>query len=107
MWDPEVIAAKQRALVQQIYTEHMVAPDWHPKLRPPPRPTWLKLIPSAAALSYNFAVEQYQPHSEKNKKFRSSWSSQELAEAGNDDFGKMKLSDGFSPHHYSYNLGDF
>ena len=24
-----------------------------------------------------------------------------------DEFGKMKMSDGFTPHHYSYNLGDF
>jgi len=26
----------------------MIAPNWHPKIKPPPRPTWLKLIPSAA-----------------------------------------------------------
>lgn len=61
MWDPELIAMKQRALVSQIYGEHIEAPFWHPNMLRPQRPYWAKLAPSSAALSYNFAIDQYHP----------------------------------------------
>lgn len=61
MWDPEIIALKQQALVHYIYNEHIEAPFWHPTLRPAIRPLWTRFIPSAAAVSYNFAVDQYYP----------------------------------------------
>ncbi|XP_052235059.1 inversin-like isoform X4 [Dreissena polymorpha] len=61
MWDPELIAMKQRALVSQIYGEQIAAPFWHPNMLRPQRPYWTKLAPSSAALSYNFAIDQYHP----------------------------------------------
>jgi len=61
MWDPEVIALKQHALVNYIYNETIHAPFWHPTLKTPNRPLWFKFIPSAAAVSYNFAVDHYVP----------------------------------------------
>ncbi|RUS71221.1 hypothetical protein EGW08_021020 [Elysia chlorotica] len=61
MWDPEIVALKQQALVHYIYNEHIEAPFWHPTLRPAIRPLWTRFIPSAAAVSYNFAVDQYYP----------------------------------------------
>ncbi|XP_064646687.1 inversin-like [Lineus longissimus] len=61
MWDPEVIATKQRAMLRDIYCEELQVPVWHPKLHPPVRPSWFKYIPSPAALSFNFAVDQYHP----------------------------------------------
>lgn len=61
MWDPELIAMKQRALVSQIYGEYIEAPFWHPNMLRPQRPYWARLAPSSAALSYNFAIDQYHP----------------------------------------------
>ncbi|XP_052812830.1 inversin-like isoform X2 [Mya arenaria] len=61
MWDPELVAMKQRALVSQIYGEQIDAPFWHPNMYRPQRPYWTKLAPSSAALSYNFAIDQYHP----------------------------------------------
>ncbi|KAK3083082.1 hypothetical protein FSP39_013452 [Pinctada imbricata] len=65
LWDPEVIAMKQRALVKAVYGEQVAAPFWHPTLQKKSRPYWAKWIPSAAALSYNFAVDNYHPLSSK------------------------------------------
>ncbi|KAL4217520.1 hypothetical protein ACF0H5_023969 [Mactra antiquata] len=48
MWDPELIALKQRALVSQIYGEHIEAPFWHPNMLRPQRPYWARLAPSSA-----------------------------------------------------------
>lgn len=61
LWDPEVIAMKQKALVKQIYGELPPVPCWHPTPKKPARPYWSKWVPSAAALSYNFAVDRYHP----------------------------------------------
>lgn len=61
MWDPELIAMKQRALVSQVYGEQIEAPFWHPNMFRPHRPYWAKLAPSSAALSYNYAIDQYHP----------------------------------------------
>lgn len=61
MWDPEVVALKQQALVNYIYNEHIYAPFWHPTLKVANRPLWHRFIPSSAAVSYNFAVDQYVP----------------------------------------------
>ncbi|KAK6166345.1 hypothetical protein SNE40_023064 [Patella caerulea] len=60
-WDPDVIAAKQQALVHQIYYRQHEAPFWHPILKKAIRPLWSSCIPSPAAVSYNFAVDQYHP----------------------------------------------
>uniref|UniRef100_A0A8W8L3R3 Uncharacterized protein n=1 Tax=Magallana gigas TaxID=29159 RepID=A0A8W8L3R3_MAGGI len=65
MWDPEVIAMKQRALVKSVYGEKVNAPFWHPQQRKHTRPYWAKWIPSPAALSYNFAVDNYHPLASK------------------------------------------
>lgn len=48
MWDPELIAMKQRALVSQVYGEQIEAPFWHPNMFRPHRPYWAKLAPSSA-----------------------------------------------------------
>lgn len=61
MWDPEIVALKQQALIYQIYSEQLMVPFWHPVLKPAVRPFWFHLIPSPAAVSYNFAVDQYHP----------------------------------------------
>ena len=37
----------------------MYAPWWHPTLPSVGRPPWLQTHPSPAALSYNFAIDQY------------------------------------------------
>lgn len=61
MWDPEIIAMKQRALMSQVYGENISVPFWHPNQKKKARPYWTKWVPSAAALSYNFAVDRYHP----------------------------------------------
>ncbi|KAK7501505.1 hypothetical protein BaRGS_00007309 [Batillaria attramentaria] len=61
MWDPDIVALKQQALISQIYSEQLMVPFWHPRLKPAVRPFWFHLIPSPAAVSYNFAVDQYHP----------------------------------------------
>lgn len=61
MWDPEIVALKQQALISQIYSEQLMIPFWHPVLKPAVRPFWFHLIPSPAAVSYNFALDQYHP----------------------------------------------
>ncbi|XP_021351828.1 inversin-like isoform X2 [Mizuhopecten yessoensis] len=61
MWDPEVIAMKQESLVRQVYGENLPAPFWHPIPKRPVRPYYTRWIPSAAATSYNFAVDRYHP----------------------------------------------
>lgn len=63
MWDPAAMATKQRTVMDQIYGEHLYAPDWHPLPRATDRPSYMKEAGSAAALSFNFALEQYYPPS--------------------------------------------
>ncbi|KAL8597661.1 hypothetical protein ACOMHN_031596 [Nucella lapillus] len=61
MWDPDVVALKQQALIAEIYSEQLMVPFWHPTLKPCVRPFWFHLFPSPAAVSFNFAVDQYHP----------------------------------------------
>ncbi|XP_072033819.1 uncharacterized protein [Amphiura filiformis] len=59
-WQPEFVALKQHVLLHAIYNQKPLVTEWHPT--PPkryPRPNYLQYIPSPAALSYNFAVDQY------------------------------------------------
>lgn len=62
MWDPEIIALKQQALIIHIYSEQLKVPFWHPTLKPAVRPFWMHFLPSPAATSFNFAVKQYKPY---------------------------------------------
>lgn len=39
--------------------EELYAPHWHPVLTAPIRPYWARYLPSSAALSFNFAIDQY------------------------------------------------
>ncbi|XP_046555449.1 LOW QUALITY PROTEIN: inversin-like [Haliotis rubra] len=116
MWDPDVIAAKQRALVNQIYTEAIQAPFWHPTLKRQVRPFWHRLIPSPAALSYNFAVDQYHPDTamrgvtpqvppdDHTHSFPSSRNA--LEEELSESLQNMKVTKGSQPARFSYNLND-
>ncbi|CAH1249146.1 INVS [Branchiostoma lanceolatum] len=62
-WSPEVLAAKQRTLVEQVYGEdqNRLGPQWYPTPPKPPRPEYMKYIPSPAAVSFNYAVDMYNP----------------------------------------------
>lgn len=61
-WSPSVLAARQRALVEKVYGQGMVAMHYEPpKPRPMVRPAYLNFVPSPAAVSFNFAVASYQP----------------------------------------------
>jgi hypothetical protein len=63
-WTPSVLAARQRALVQKVYGQTLQATHYEPpKPRPMVRPAYLHYLPSPAALSFNFALSQYQPPS--------------------------------------------
>ncbi|KAK2142467.1 hypothetical protein LSH36_951g03000 [Paralvinella palmiformis] len=103
VWNPSIIAAKQRAMVEQIYNQKMCMPVWQPKLKNTSRPTWFKLIPSAAAVSFNFALGQYFPHGEAGRHLRHSLSEYIDITA---DFDQMKVNDSIQPHHFSYNMYD-
>ena len=60
-WTPSVMAAKQRALVAKVYGQGFSTVHYEPpKPKPMVRPAYLHFIPSPAALSFNFAVQQYQ-----------------------------------------------
>nr|XP_054749543.1 inversin-like [Lytechinus pictus] len=61
-YDPEIMALRQYLTLQKVYGGSMEAKEWFPG--PPERkdrPDYMKYIPSPAALSYNFAMEQYMP----------------------------------------------
>ncbi|XP_074644688.1 uncharacterized protein LOC141901380 [Tubulanus polymorphus] len=60
-WDPESVSLKQKTIVKEIYSEKIKPGGWTPTNNRPTRPTWSKYVPSPAALSYNFAVDQYHP----------------------------------------------
>uniref|UniRef100_K1PRS0 Inversin n=1 Tax=Magallana gigas TaxID=29159 RepID=K1PRS0_MAGGI len=51
--------------MQSNHGEKVNAPFWHPQQRKHTRPYWAKWIPSPAALSYNFAVDNYHPLASK------------------------------------------
>lgn len=61
-WSPSVLAAKQRALVEKIYSQPVKVVEYRPPSpKPMARPAYFRYIPSQAALSFNFAVDQYNP----------------------------------------------
>ncbi|XP_023931035.1 inversin-like isoform X1 [Lingula anatina] len=101
MWDPEVVAAKQRMLMEQIYTEHIEAVQWFPRLEAPVRPLWFKYMPSAAALSFNFAVDQYDPELLERSKTQMEFED-DLPFGLQEDFRNIHLSG--NPQHFSYNM---
>ncbi|KAF6018661.1 INVS [Bugula neritina] len=59
MWDAEMLAMKQKYNLHRIYGEQLYAPHWHPSSSSIERPEWLSSHPSPAALSFNFAINQY------------------------------------------------
>ncbi|WP_411025242.1 hypothetical protein, partial [Salmonella sp. s54836] len=77
------MAARQRFLMTRIYS-HELKPVVYlpPRPKHPVRPAYTKFIPSPAALSFNFALEQYHPM------FRGGFSVTSLS-----DYGKSILSD--------------
>ncbi|XP_033107869.1 inversin-like isoform X2 [Anneissia japonica] len=118
-WDPEVLAVRQTIALQKIYTQPMDAYEWNPGPRKKPvRPNYMKYIPSPAALSFNFAVDQYQPVSRRGSPYTSLTlpnlrrSSHAIFEDLDDfiydaDMQSVHLSDdgrGSIASHYSYNL---
>ncbi|XP_065888702.1 inversin-like [Dysidea avara] len=68
-WSPSVLAAKQRALVDKVYGQELKAFHYEPpQPKPMVRPAYMKFVPSPAALSYNFAIDQYHPlHQKKSR----------------------------------------
>lgn len=47
-------------VVHPLYQgEQLYAPDWHPTLMTRSRPYWVSCQQSPAALSFNYAIEQY------------------------------------------------
>ncbi|XP_071941669.1 inversin-like isoform X2 [Antedon mediterranea] len=118
-WDPEVLAMRQAIAMQKIYTQPMAAAEWKPgPRRKTVRPNYMKYVPSPAALSFNFAVDQYQPYNRRSSTYSSltlpnlSRSSQGIFEDLDDfifdaDMQSVHLSDdgrGSIASHYSYNL---
>ncbi|XP_070570393.1 inversin-like [Ptychodera flava] len=124
-WSPSVLAAKQRSLVEQIYSEVLIAPEWYPDLPRAIRPDYMKYIPSPAALSYNFAVDQYHPMIARRGSYRAesvpTWSPRmrpgamtrdnygwtpDTEQYFYDDFRHMPLFNEreTSADHFSYNL---
>jgi len=107
MWDPDVLATRQRSLVEQIYSEELYAPHWHPILTAPVRPYWTQYLPSSAALSYNFAIDQYTQPREifwdlQSKDYREM---DTLDMEIDGDLAKMKMDRASAnPSHYSYNM---
>ncbi|KAI6655703.1 Inversin 1 [Oopsacas minuta] len=59
-WSPGCLAIRQRLLIEQLYSQ-----QFHPFYYTPSsisradRPSFIKYIPSPAALSFNFAINQY------------------------------------------------
>jgi inversin len=69
-WTPSVMAAKQRMLVERVYGQEMKTVDYQPpKPRPMVRPAYLGMVDSPAAVSFNFAIQQYQVPSPQYKVF--------------------------------------
>lgn len=61
-WSPSILASRQRALADKVYGQELSAVHYEPpKAKPMVRPAYFHYIPSPAALSFNFAVQQYQP----------------------------------------------
>ena len=108
MWDPDVIATKQKALVKQVYGillvitplhnyqvtrsndckgifspgEQLMVPEWYPRLQTAERPSWLKFVPSPAAVSFNFAMSQYHPLTyTRHNKDRHTWANTDFLDA--------------------------
>ncbi|XP_030847433.1 inversin-like isoform X1 [Strongylocentrotus purpuratus] len=65
-YDPEIMALRQQLTLQKVYGSTTEAKEWFPgPLERKNRPDYMKYIPSPAAMSYNFAVEQYMPDHHK------------------------------------------
>ena len=59
-WSPNCLAIRQRLLIEQLYSQHFQPFLYTPALNSHIyRPSFLKFVPSPAALSFNFAVNQY------------------------------------------------
>ncbi|KAF6041042.1 INVS [Bugula neritina] len=97
MWDPEMLAFRQRSLVEQVYNEQLYAPHWHPTLVAIVRPYWTKYMPSSAALSFNFAIDQYSQQRDYIE---------QLGLEIDDDLANLRMKDrsDVNPVHYSYNM---
>ena len=52
-------ASDPNMVYMYVVDEQLYAPHWHPTLTAPVRPYWTNCLPSSAALSFNFAIEQY------------------------------------------------
>ena len=69
--------------------EEIKVPEWHPQVRAPARPTWLKYVPSPAAMSFNFAIAQYHPlNNTRHNKGRHTWAN---FDAGVDSQGERQV----------------
>ncbi|XP_067936674.1 uncharacterized protein [Watersipora subatra] len=110
VWDPSMLSMKQKQLMQQIYGEYMYAPSWHPTLAAPSRPHWLCQQPSPAALSFNYAIDQYsQPLTYFSNCYpleeRRYSQLEELDKQIQGDLAQLQVNhDGKQPMYYSYNL---
>lgn len=59
-WSPNCLAIRQRLLIEQLYSQHFQPFLYTPTINSQIyRPSFVKFIPSPAALSFNFAVNQY------------------------------------------------
>ena len=59
-WSPNCLAIRQRLLIEQLYSQHFQPFLYTPAINSQIyRPSFVKFIPSPAALSFNFAVNQY------------------------------------------------
>jgi len=108
MWDPEMLAFRQRSLVEHIYSEELYAPHWHPVLTAPIRPYWARYLPSSAALSFNFAIDQYTQPREIfwDRQQQGHHDMDELDMEIDGDLARLRMTEraGGSPTHYSYNM---
>ena len=59
-WSPGCLAIRQRLLIEQLYSQQFQTFQYTPTVSTPVhRPLFVKYIPSPAALSFNFAFDQY------------------------------------------------
>ena len=59
-WSPAVMATRQRFILEKLYSQSIYPNYYTPgKLVPLERPCYTKFIASPAALSFNFALNQY------------------------------------------------
>ena len=59
-WSPGCLAIRQRLLIEQLYSQQFHTFHYTPTVSTPvDRPSFIRYIPSPAALSFNFAFDQY------------------------------------------------